>query len=243
MSAGHRAWALRGERMEPSLGRVKLLIADHDPLARRAVRETLGKREDVILIGEAAGTAEAVASCMRQAPDIVLLDTELPPHGGLDATRHILVVAPLARVVLFAVQEREELALGGLEAGAAGFLSKDIDMSALARALRGVLQGEAAVSRRLALQTIVRLRGVTGQMRGMRPMSGPLTDRQWQVVELLADGRTALEMAQILDVSVHTVRSHIRLLLRTLGARTPAEAVLAAELLRGRGTAVTHAFG
>lgn len=243
MSAGHHAGTLQGERLDSPLGQVKLLIADHDPLARTAVREALGERDDVILVGEAGDAADAVAICTQQAPDIVLLDTELPPDGGLDATRHILVVAPLARVVLFAVHEREELAMGGLEAGAAGFLSKDIDMSALARALRGVLQGEAAVSRRLALQMIVRLRGVTGQMRGMRPMSGPLTDRQWQVVELLADGRTAIEIAQILDVSIHTIRGHMRLLLRSLGARTPAEAVRAAEVLRGRGTVLTHAFG
>ncbi len=203
----------------------------------------MAPRHDVVVVAEAASGEEAIAAVLDEAPDIVLLDTELPPAGGIAATTQLLGIAPMVYVVLFCVHDDEEVGLHGLQAGAAGFLSKDIDMSALARALKSVARGEAAVSRRLALHAIIRLRTVASQIRSMRPVRSPLTDRQWEILDLLADGQTTPEIAQQLKLSSATVRGHVRMLLRTLEARTPAEAVQAAERLRGGGAPVRRAVG
>jgi two-component system, NarL family, response regulator LiaR len=192
-------------------------------------------RDDVNVVGEAGSSADAVAAVLEEAPDIVLLDTELPPAGGIAATAQLLAVQPLVSVVLFSVIDDEEVGLYGLQAGAAGFLSKDIDMSALARALKSVVQGEAAISRRLALHAIVKLRAVAAQVRSMRPVRSPLTNRQWEILDLLSEGQSTPEIADQLGLSSATVRGHLRMLLRALGARTPAEAVQAADRLRTGG--------
>jgi two-component system, NarL family, response regulator LiaR len=211
---------------------VRLLLADHDPLARKAVREAMATRDDVLVVGEASNSNDSIAAVLEHAPDIVLLDVDLPPAGGVAATAQLLGIAPMVRVVLFTVREDEELGLAGLQAGATGFLSKDIDMSALARALKSVAGGEAAVSRRMALQAIIRLRSMASQLTSMRPVRSPLTNRQWEVLDLLAEGQGIAEIAQRLRVSVDTVRGHVRMLLRALGASSPAEAVRLADRLR-----------
>jgi len=226
-------WAVHSAEAPPkSLGPVRLLLADHDPLARKAVREAMATRDDVVVVGEAANSNDSIAVVLEHAPDIVLLDLDLPPAGGIAATAQLIGIAPMVRVVLFSVRDDEELGLAGLQAGAAGFLSKDIDMSALARALRSVAGGEAAVSRRMALQAIIRLRSMASQLTAMRPVRSPLTNRQWEVLDLLAEGRSVNAIAKQLRVSTDTVRGHVRMLMRGLGARTTAEAVRMAERLR-----------
>lgn len=192
----------------------------------------MATRDDVLVVGEASNSNDSIAAVLEHAPDIVLLDVDLPPAGGVAATAQLLGIAPMVRVVLFTVREDEELGLAGLQAGATGFLSKDIDMSALARALKSVAGGEAAVSRRMALQAIIRLRSMASQLTSMRPVRSPLTNRQWEVLDLLAEGQGIAEIAQRLRVSVDTVRGHVRMLLRALGASSPAEAVRLADRLR-----------
>jgi DNA-binding NarL/FixJ family response regulator len=209
-----------------------LVLADPDPLARTAVREGMRARSDLSVVTEAANTAEAVASIAKHAPDVILADTELPPRGALAATIQILALHPTIHVVLFSVHPDEQLALRGLEAGASGFLLKDIDMSALARALKSVARGEAAVSRQLSLAAIMRLRLLGSRIRDMRPVNSPLTDRQWEVLDLLGAGHSVTEISDLLNVSVDTARSHVRMVLKGLGARTPSEAVRVAEGLR-----------
>jgi two-component system, NarL family, response regulator LiaR len=216
----------------PARKPTKLLVADHDPLARQAVREAMAGREDLEVVGEAATSMSAVATLRVRAPDVVLLDSALPPAGGVAATAQLLAMAPALRIVLFAITEDTELALAALEAGAAGFLCKDIELDALARALRSVAHGEAAISRRLAHLALIRLRSMASQLRGMRPVRSQLTNRQWEVLELLADGHSQSEIAAQLAVSPDTVRGHVRLLLRSLGASSPAEAVALAKRLR-----------
>ena len=134
----------------------------------------MATRDDVVVVGEAANSNDSIAVVLEHAPDIVLLDLDLPPAGGIAATAQLIGIAPMVRVVLFSVRDDEELGLAGLQAGAAGFLSKDIDMSALARALRSVAGGEAAVSRRMALQAIIRLRSMAS---ARPPGGGPQRER------------------------------------------------------------------
>lgn len=220
------------ERHRSSDSCVKLVLADSDPLARTAVREGIKARSDLRVVTEAASHDEVIAAIREHAPDIVLADTDLPPFGAIAATPHFLAQDPGVHVVLFSVHAEDQLALKALNAGASGFLPKDIDMSALARALKSVPRGEAAVSRRLAIEVIARLRTLEARIHGMRPVISPLTDRQWEVLDLLTAGHSVEQISARLNVSVDTARGHVRMVLRGLRARTATEAVRLAECLR-----------
>ena len=131
----------------------------------------------------------------------------------------------------------ETLGLRGLRAGAAGFLSKDMELESLPRALRGALEGEAAISRRLAMSSS----STTAAPRtraGLRPVRSKLTDREWEVLDLLSGGASTEDIAPLLVLSTETVRSHLKNLYRKLEVRTREDAVEAAAKLRELGAAV-----
>jgi DNA-binding NarL/FixJ family response regulator len=213
-------------------GRVRVLVADRDPLARRTVRQALGADGGFAIVAEAADGPQAVAAALRTRPDVVLIDADLPPANGIQATRRILREAPAVRVVILAMTEDAELAVLGFRAGASGFLTKDLELAGLGRALRAVLRGEATVSRRLALDLIERVRQSPARVTGMRPVHSALTPRQWEVLDLLSVGDANEEIAEQLGLSVGTARTHVRNILRKLGVPTRAQAVEVAERLR-----------
>jgi two-component system, NarL family, invasion response regulator UvrY len=220
---------------------VRLLLADSDPLARTAVREGMKARSDLRVVAEAADSSEVLLGIGEHGPDVVLADTDLPPWGASIATRKFIALDPALHVVLFSVHVDEQLTLEGLNAGACGVLPKDIDMSALARALSSAARGEAALSRRLSRQMMARLRVLEARITEMRPLTSPLTDRQWEVLGLLTAGHSVEQISDLLNVSIDTARGHVRMVLRRLGAETPTEAVRVAECLRmGRQECVTN---
>jgi DNA-binding NarL/FixJ family response regulator len=221
--------------VEGAPGRVEVLLADHDPLARQAVREAMGDRDDVAVVGEVADIDELTAAAFRIRPQVALVGADLAPTGGVAATRELARIAPDTHVVLFAMHEDADVAIEALGAGADGYLTKDIDLRSLVRALHGAAAGEAAITRRMTTRVLERLRTMTNHVRHMRPVSGPLSNRQWQVLDLLAEGHSAAEIAELLQVSPDTVRTHTRGLQRGLRASSTEEAIQAAERLR-RGT-------
>jgi two-component system, NarL family, response regulator LiaR len=127
------------------------------------------------------------------------------------------------------------MGLVGLRAGASGFLSKDLDVDVLPRALRGACDGEAVISRRLSMVLVNQLRAAPVGTIGMRPVKSPLTAREWEVVDLLHQGRTTEQIADQLVLSGETIRSHIKNLMRKLGTHSREEAVEAAHRMRGGG--------
>lgn len=192
-------------------------------------------RADVSVVGEVANTAHLIRAARTIRPDVVLLGADLAPDGAVAATRLLARTVPETHVVVFAVREDETVAIEALRLGADGYLTKDIDMSSLARALHGAASGEAAITRRMAARVLEKLRTSTEQLRHMRPVRSPISNRQWQVLDLLADGHSVPEMARILRVSPDTVRTHTRGLLRRLQAASTAEAIERADLLRTGG--------
>ena len=135
-------------------------------------------------------------------------------------------------IVILSSTEDQEVGLMGLRAGASGFLAKSVGVEALPRALRGAKAGEAVVSRRMAMRVIEGLRKVREDGSGMRPVRSRLTSREWEVLDLLCDGRSTEDVADTLVLSAETVRSHVKHVLGKLGVHTRAEAVEAAERLR-----------
>jgi len=217
--------------------RLRAVIADDDPFARRVIKDVL-TGAGVLVIAEASTGRQAVELALYHRPDVVIMDVVMPELDGILATRQILKRAPDQVVIVLtgADDQDHELGLLALRAGAAGFISKDVDINALPRALKGVRAGEAAISRTMTKHVIERLRrapsGVAGGFDGMRPVKSPLTSREWEVIDLLKATRSTDEIAAELVLSTETVRSHVKNILRKLGVHSRQEAVTVADKMR-----------
>jgi two-component system, NarL family, response regulator LiaR len=203
---------------------MRVIIADDDPFARRMIKESL-QRAGVVVVAEAPDGRQAVELAVFYRPDVVLMDVVMPELDGISATRQIVEAMPDQLVVMLTSSDEDEMGFVGLRAGAVGYLSKDLDVDILPQALDGAVKGEAAISRRLSMKLIEQLRRAPEVSTGMRPVKSPLTAREWEVVDLLYEGRTTDEIADMLVLSTETVRSHIKNLMKKLGARSRAEAV------------------
>lgn len=213
--------------------RLRAVVADDDPFARRVIKDALTK-SGALVVAEARTGREAVEFALYYRPDVVIMDVVMPGLDGILATRQILKAVPgqLVIVLTGADEEDGELGLLALHAGAVGFLSKDIDISALPRTINGVRIGEIAISRKLTMRVIEQMRGASRGSSGMRPVKSPLTGREWEVVELLKATRSTNEIADELVLSTETVRSHVKNIMRKLNVSTRAEAVTVADRAR-----------
>jgi NarL family two-component system response regulator LiaR len=215
---------------------MRVIVADDDPFARRMIKESL-RRAGAIVVAEAHDGRQAVELARFYQPDVILMDVVMPELDGISATREILKGRPEQLIVILTSSDEEEMGFVGLRAGAVGYLSKDLDVDVLPQALAGARSGEAAISRRLSMRLIEQLRLVPDRgSTGMRPVKSPLTPREWEVVDLLDEGRTTDEIADILVLSTETVRSHVKNLMRKLGTNSRADAVAVANRMRGGGS-------
>jgi NarL family two-component system response regulator LiaR len=212
--------------------RLTALVADDDPLARRLVRDILSDA-GIAVVAEAVDGRQAVERTLEHAPDVVLMDVIMPQLDGIAATRRIRERAPEQVIVLLTRAGDEDLALLGLRAGAAGYLQKDMELDSLPRVLRGAAAGEAAISRTMTKQLIDHLRSVPDEGRALRPVRSRLTAREWEVLDLLCDGRGTAEIADDLVLAQETVRSHVKNILRKLDVSSRREAVELTQRLRG----------
>ena len=210
---------------------LRTIVVDDDPLVRRLIRDTL-QDAGVIVIAEAANGREGVELALFYRPDVVVMDYMMPELDGIEATRRIYDGDPGIRVVLLTGAADDTLGLRGLRAGAAGFLSKDMELAALPRALRSAYDGEAAISRKLAMQLVQHFRSAPAAGMGLRPVRSPLTDREWEVLDLLSGGASNEDISRVLVLSPETVRTHLKNLYRKLEVRSRADAVAAAGRMR-----------
>ncbi len=216
------------EHRGPDLWRA--VVADDDAFARRTINDTL-RAAGIAVVAEAADGAQAVELVRRHEPDVVVMDIVMPGVDGIAATRRIRAHRPDQVVILLTSAGTDELGVLGLRLGASGYLRKDVELQALPRAIVGALTGEAAISRRMAMRVIEQLRA-TAPGEGFRPVHSPLTARQWEVLDLIGEGRTTDEIAATLVVSSETVRSHVKNILRRLDVHSRAEAAAVARRLR-----------
>ena len=211
--------------------RIRAVVADDDPLARRMIKEAL-QRAGMVVIAEAQNGREAVELTLHYRPDVVLMDVVMPELDGIAATRRIVKERPAQVVVILTSADDEEMGLLGLRTGASGFLSKEVDIDVLPRALNGVLGGEAAISRRLSMRLVEQLRHAPARPGGLRPVKSPLTPREWEVMDLIAKSLTTDQIAEMLVLSSETVRTHVKNILRKLEVRSREEAVVVAYGMR-----------
>jgi DNA-binding NarL/FixJ family response regulator len=215
----------------PAEAPLRTLVTDDDPLVRRLIRDIL-QSANVTVIAEASTGREAVELALYYRPDVVVMDYLMPEMNGIEATRRIYEQDPSIPVILLTGVGGEALGLLGLRAGAAGFLSKEIELESLPRVLRSTVDGEAAISRKLAMQLVRHYRSAPSGGPGLRPVRSKLTSREWEVLDLLCGGATTDDIARTLVLSTETVRSHLKNLYRKLGVSSRAAAVEAAARLR-----------
>lgn len=198
-----------------------VLIADDHPPTRLAVRLAL-QDGGLDVVGEAADTASAVAMATAKQPDVCLIDVHMPGNG-IEAARAIARDVPGTTVVMLTVSRDDADLFDAVRAGAVGYLLKDIDPDRLPHALRGVLSGEAALPRGLVLRLMTEFRDRDDRRVGRR--GARLTEREWEVLRLLAHGCATDEIAAQLFVSQVTVRTHVSAILRKLQVADRAAAV------------------
>jgi NarL family two-component system response regulator LiaR len=213
------------ESAEPQ--RIRVIVAHADADARRAVRDALAAEPDLVVAADALDGVEAVELARFYRPEIVLLDIDLPPRGGVG------VIAELEAATVVMSTGHDDLATGltVLRAGARGFLAEAGELSGLATALRIVVAGGAVVSPRLALHLVEQVRGIADNT-GLRPVRSALSNREWEVLDLLCAGKSTREIARELFLTEDTVYGHVKKMLRKLGLNSRAEAVSAAGALR-----------
>ena len=210
---------------------LRVVVADDDPFSRRVIKTAI-ESANFVVVGEAGNGHEAVALCFRHEPDLVVMDIVMPELDGLLATRRILEERPHQIVVVLTVGGEDEFGLLALRAGALGFISKDTGLERLVPTLSAACAGEGAISRTMTRRVIVELRGTTHGSSASRPIKGPLTPREWEVMDLLALGHSPDHVADMLVVSLETVRSHLKNTLRKLDVHSRADAIVAVERLR-----------
>jgi len=208
------------------LGHPSVLVADDDAAHRRGVREAL-ERHGFVVVAAAGDAASAIAAAMRLRPDICLIELEL--EEGLNAIGRIARGSPNTLIVVLSRSDRREDVVAAFMRGASGYLLKGIGGEPLASTLRAAYRGEPPLSRSLVPHLVEEIR--RGSARQVTLPGGPvtLTPREWEVGELLSDGYSTTEIASRLGVSPVTVRRHVSLLLRKLGAENRGDAV---ELLQ-----------
>lgn len=207
-----------------------VVLADADLVTRTGVRVALAEAGFVVA-GEADDAARAVALVDAVGPDLVLVAAELP-GGGVDAVRRIARERPAIGVVMLSRRPEGAELVAAVQAGADGYLPADVAGERLPHALRAVLAGEMALPRGLTRQLVDALSGRDSVRRALDSQSGaPLTDREWEVLQLLADGRSSAEIARRLGISEVTVRRHTSAGAAKLGARDRAEAI---QMIRER---------
>lgn len=197
---------------------LRVLIADDHAPTRAEVCSALAGHESFHVCAAVGDAAAAVQAALRERPDICLLDIRMP-GSGVAAAWEIAARLPQAKVVMLTVSQEDADLFAALRAGAAGYLLKTMNMAKLPDALRGVWAGEAAMPRALVARVIESVQAREPRWRQVAPATGSdarLTSREWEVLELLAQGRSTAEIAGKLVVSASAVRAHIASIVRKL---------------------------
>jgi DNA-binding NarL/FixJ family response regulator len=209
---------------------IRVVVADDQALVRSGFTMLLAGETDIDVVGEASNGAEAVALAAREHPDVVLMDVRMPVMDGLEATRRITGDASLAptRVIILTTFDLDEYVYEGLRAGASGFLLKDTLPVDLLTAVRVVAGGDALIAPRITRRLIEEFVRRPDPPAAASAALDALTDREREVLELVARGSSNAEIAAALYVSHATVKTHVSRLLMKLDARDRAQLVMIA---------------
>jgi NarL family two-component system response regulator LiaR len=199
---GIQEFSGEGNRVEM----IQILLVDDHPLVRQGVRAFLETEADLVVIGEASSGEEAVEQCRELAPDVVLIDLSMPGIGGIDAIRRIKQCSPHSQIVVLTSFQDDAFIFPALRAGALSYILKDVQADDLADTVRKATRGESVLHPRVAARVVQEIRG--------GPKETPnvftdLSDRELEVLRLIAQGRSNAAIAQTLCITEQTVKGHV----------------------------------
>jgi len=203
--------------------RIRVMLVDDHIFFRRGVRQIVDAEPDMQVVAEAADGQDAVSKAKRARPDIILMDVNMPRMDGVEATRFISAELPEVRIVMLTVSDTDDHLFESIKNGAVGFLLKDVSPEEMTKAIRDTAGGESSLSPFIAAR-LVRYVQKGGHEAEPRPIAN-LTQREDEILRLIARGARDREIAQQLIISESTVKKHVQNVLRKLHARNRVEAV------------------
>ena len=201
---------------------IRALIVDDHPVTREGLRTLLELSGDdaVIVVGEAGSGEEAVAQVVQLEPDVVFMDVRMPGISGIEATKQIRKANPSTKVILITIDESRGAISEAIQAGVSGYLLKDASSDALVDAAKQAVEGRAVIHPQLTKTFIEEVQHVEDA-----PATTPLSKREREILQMVANGSTTKEVARDLGISPHTVKTHLERIFEKLGANDRAQAV------------------
>ena len=213
--------------MTDGLDRIRVLIVDDHALFRRGLMLVLESEEGIEVVGEADDGEDAIAKAEALAPDVVLMDVRMPRVSGIEATRRLAETLPTTKIIMLTVSDEEDDLYEAIKAGATGYLLKEISIEEVADAVRAVVQGQTLISPSMASKLIAEFTSLAKRATDRQSVPVPrLTDRELDVLRLVAQGITNREIAEQLFIAENTVKNHVRNILEKLHLHSRMEAVL-----------------
>ena len=204
---------------------IRILLADDHTVVRDGLRALLERQPDMTVVAEAADGRDSVRLAEEQSPDVVVMDITMPNMNGIEATRRILAANPRTAVVILSMHQDESYVLRSLKAGAKGYLLKDSLRSDIVDAIRAVSQGRSFLTRKISR---IMQEDYVRQMerRGLEDSYDLLTDREREILQLVAEGKANKEVAGLLNIGLTTVETHRTHILQKLGLHSVPELIL-----------------
>jgi DNA-binding NarL/FixJ family response regulator len=206
---------------------IRVLIVDDHALFRRGLQMVLESEPDIEVAGEATDGDEAVERAESTTPDVVLMDVRMPKRSGIEATRMIKEVLPSTQILMLTISDEEADLYEAIKAGAAGYLLKEISIDEVSNAVRAVHQGQSLISPSMASKLLNEFASMVKRQDERTQLPGPrLTDRELEVLKLVAKGLNNRDIGQELFISENTVKNHVRNILEKLHLHSRMEAVV-----------------
>jgi two-component system NarL family response regulator len=206
---------------------IRVLVVDDHALFRRGLQMVLGAETDIEVVGEASDGAEALKVAAETTPDIVLMDVRMPKRGGIDATTAIKDAVPSTKIIMLTISDEEADLYDAIKAGAMGYLLKEISIEEVASAVRAVYNGQSLISPSMASKLLTEFATMVRKDDERQQVPTPrLTEREMEVLKLVAKGMNNRDIAKKLFISENTVKNHIRNILEKLQLHSRMEAVV-----------------
>ncbi len=206
---------------------IRVLIADDHALFRRGLNMVLESEPGIEIVAEAEDGEQAVKAAQEHSPDVVLMDVRMPRVDGIEATRRIRETIPGCKVLILTVSDEETDLYEAIKAGANGYLLKEISIEEVADAIRAVVQGQSLISPSMASKLLDEFNTLVKRAEEKQQMLAPrLTDRELEVLRLVAQGKSNRDVAGQLFISENTVKNHVRNILEKLHLHSRMEAVV-----------------
>ena len=206
---------------------IRVLVVDDHALFRRGLEMVLEQEPDIDVVGEAEDGAEALQKTVETTPDIVLMDVRMPKRGGIDACTAIKYAVPSVKIIMLTISDEEADLYDAIKAGATGYLLKEISTDEVATAIRAVADGQSQISPSMASKLLTEFKSMIQRTDERRLVPAPrLTDRELEVLKLVATGMNNRDIAKELFISENTVKNHVRNILEKLQLHSRMEAVV-----------------